>query len=155
MKCIRCGRETAEGDIYKFYYGKTGETDFPNHRTTRTRYAIAASENAYICDQCVGQHIERRARLMAGGVFVGILILSILRLVIGGPAPKGSELETVIGFPMAFVGGLVLYIGIRRWKKGKQRKFMGDSLAIKTRKTALTQSGYNAFFTRDDYLRLS
>jgi hypothetical protein len=127
----------------------------PDRRTTRTRYKIEGSENAFLCDQCVGQHVERRARLMAGSVFVAILLLSTLRLVLGGPAPQGSELETVIGFPLAFVAGLVLYLGIRRWKKGKQREFMGDSLAINTRKAALKQSGYDAFFTREDYLRLS
>jgi hypothetical protein len=127
----------------------------PDRRTTRTRYKIVGAEDPFLCDQCVGQHIERRARLTAGGVFVVTLLLATLRVVLGGPAPQGSELETVVGFPTAFVAGLVIYFGIRRWKRGKQREYMGDGLAIKIRKAALKQNGYDAFFTRQDYLRLS
>jgi hypothetical protein len=32
---------------------------------------------------------------------------------------------------------------------------MGDGLAITIRKAALKQSGYDAFFTRQDYQRIS
>jgi len=155
MKCVKCGDEANKGALYKFYYGKQGATDYPSRRTTRTRYKIAGSEDTFLCDGCVDQHIERRARLMAGGVFLLILILSILRLTLGGPAPQGSELETVVGFPTAFVAGFFLYFGIRRWKKNKQREFMGDILAIKTRKATLKQSGYDSFFTREEFSRLT
>jgi len=155
MKCARCGRETTEGISYRFYFGKRGQTDMPDRRTTRTHYKIVGSEDAFLCDQCVGQHIERRARLTAGGVFVVTMLLATLRVVLGGPAPQGSELETVVGFPTAFVAALVIYFGIRRWKRGRQREYMGDGLAIKLRKATLKQSGYDAFFTRQDHQRLS
>jgi len=91
---------------------------------------------------------------MAGVVFMVTLGLSILRVVLGGPAPQGSELETVIGFPAAFVFGLLIYFGIGRWKKGKQREHIGEGLLIKMCKLALKHSGYDAFFTREDYQRL-
>ena len=155
MKCIKCGNETNKGAIFKFYYGKRGGTEQISRRATLTRYQMAGSEDAYLCDGCVDQHIEKRARWMGGGVFLSILILSILRLTLGGPAPQGSELETVIGFPTALVAGIFLYYGIRRWKKNKQRVFMGDNLAIKTRKPILKRSGYDSFFTRDEFARLT
>ena len=154
MECASCGRNTTEGDQYKFYYGKRGKTDMIDFRTSQTRYAISDSEDVFLCDQCVDWRIERRARLTAGGAFLLVLLLATLRLVLGGSAPQGSELESVIGFPMAFVFGLLIYFGIRRWKKGKQREYVGDALAITTRKSALIQRGFDAFFTRDDYLRL-
>ena len=155
MECARCGLETPAGRHYRFYFGKHGGTDMPDRHTMRTRYTVEGSEDAFLCDRCVDQNIERRARLMAGGVFVVTLLLATLRLVVGGPAPQGSELETVVGFPAAFVFGPVMYLGIRRWKKGTQKEFVGDRLAIKTRKAVLMQSGHDAFFTREDYLRLS
>jgi len=155
MKCARCGTETSVGNSYKFYFGKRGQTDMPDRRTTRTRYAIVGSEDSFLCDRCVDQNIERRARLTASGVFLLILVLAGLRLVLGRPAPEGSELETVVGFPAAFLFGPAIYFGIRRWKKGKQKQDVGDRLAIRTRKADLVRSGHDAFFTREDYLRLS
>jgi hypothetical protein len=154
MNCANCKTECTGVTPYKFYFGKHGGTDMPNRHTMRTHYQIAGSEEAYFCNDCVDKQIERRARLTAGLVFAGTLLLATLRLVLGGPAPQGSELETVVGFPLAFVAGIVIYIGIRRWKKSRQKEFVGDRMAINLRKADLKRRGFNAFFTRMDYQRL-
>jgi hypothetical protein len=154
MQCMQCFTQTNNGELFKFYYGKRGATSVIDRRTTFTRYTIRGTEEPFLCKRCVDQAIEGRARLFGGGVFIVILLLSFLRLAMG-PAPAGSEMETVIGFPTAIIAGLILYLGIRRWKKNKMRKFAGDTLAIKLRKTMLKQGGNDAFFTREAYSRLS
>jgi hypothetical protein len=154
MKCIKCGSETSGGRQYRFYFGKHAGTDYPTSKVTRTSYQMGGSEEVFLCDPCVDGKIERRARLTAGGVFLVTLLLSFLRLSMG-PAPQGSEMETVIGFPAAFIFGLVIYLGIRKWKNGRQKEDEGDRLAIQVRKPDLKLQGYDAYFGRADYKRLN
>ena len=153
MNCVHCGNDIQAGKHYRFYYGKQGETDFPNRKTTRTRYTIGGWEDAFLCNHCVDMAIDLRARNTAAAVFIVALAFATLRLLLG-PAPQGSELETVIGFPIAFIGGFIVYKGIQSWKKGKQREDEGQRLAIKARKSDLRDRGYDAFFTQSDYNRL-
>lgn len=153
MICVHCGNDIQAGKRYRFYYGKRGETDFPDHRTTRTKYAISKWEDAFLCDDCVDKAIDLRARNTAAAVFLIVLAFAVLRLFLG-PAPQGSELKTVLGFPIAFIGGFIIYKGIQSWKKGKQREDEGQRLAIKTHKPDLISQGYDAFFIQSDYDRL-
>jgi hypothetical protein len=153
MLCLHCGKDIQSGKSYRFYFGKRGETDFPDRRTTRTKYSLGNWEDTFLCDDCVDTTIDLRARKTAAAVFLIALAFAILRLLLG-PAPQGSELETVIGFPIAFIGGFIVYKGIQSWKKGKQREDEGQRLAIKTRKPALVSQGYDAFFIQSDYDRL-
>jgi hypothetical protein len=154
MKCVNCGNETQAGKPYRFYYGKQGETDFPTHKTTRTRYAIGGWEDAFLCDPCVDKKIDTRARNTALAVFILTLSMALLRLALDAYVPQGAPLEKVIGFPMAFFFGLLIYKGIQSWKKGKQREDEGQRLAIMARKPALRGQGYNAFFTLSEFSRL-
>lgn len=153
MKCVKCEIETSNGKTYRFYYGKRGATDFPGTRFTRTKFAVDGSEDAYLCSNCLDGSIERRARTTAAAVFGLLLALSLIRLMMG-PAAKGSELETIVGFPTAFMGACVVYLGIRSWKKGKQREEEGQKVAIRVRKPALLALGYDSFFTLNEYSRL-
>jgi len=152
MRCEKCMTETNKGGNYSFYYGTfTGSSRFDRHITFQ-HFRIGGSENVFLCDDCVNRQINRFA-LLIGSVFSLIaLAFSVLRLFVGGPAPEGSSLETIIGFPIALVGGPLLYLGISRsWKRGKNREIMGDSLAIQLRKNNLKSKGYTKFFTRENY----
>jgi len=154
MKCINCNRDGQAGRSYRFYFGRHGSTDFPDRRTTRTHFSMGGSEDAYLCDLCVDQKIERRARVTAAGVFLLTVSLAVIRLLLDDYMPAGAALERVIGFPMALIMPLVIYFGIRRWKQGKQREEEGERLAIHARKLPLRALGYDAFFTQNEYSRL-
>ena len=155
MQCANCGNEFLAGKPYRFYYGKQGETDFPTHKTTRTRYAISGSEDAFLCDPCVDRKIDTRARNTALGVFILTLSLALLRLALDAYVPQSAPMERIIGFPMAFIFALIIFKGIQSWKKGKQREEEGQRLAIMARKPALRSQGFDAFFTQAEFSRLS
>ena len=154
MKCANCDCESQAGKPYRFYYGKQGETDFPTHKMKRTRFAIGGWEDAFLCDPCVDRKIDTRARNTALGVFILTLSLSLLRLALDSSMPQGTPLEKVIGFPTALIFGLLIYKGIRSWKKGKQREDEGQRLAIMARKHDLRSKGFDAFFTQAEFSRL-
>lgn len=155
MKCANCSNESLAGKTYRFYYGKQGETDFPTHKLTRTRFAIGGWEDAFLCDPCVDRKIDKRARNTALGVFIMTLSLALLRLALDAYVPQGAPMERIIGFPMAFISALIIYKGIQSWKKGKQREEEGQRLAIMARKPTLRGQGYDAFFTLSEYSRLA
>ena len=117
MKCVNCNNETLTGKTYRFYYGKQGETDFPTHKTTRTHFAISGSEDAFLCDPCVDRKIDTRARNTALAVFLLTFSLALLRLALDAYVPNGAPMEKIIGFPMAFFFGLLIYKGIQILEK--------------------------------------
>jgi hypothetical protein len=155
MRCERCETETDAGAQYRFYYGTYASSQHIDRRHTLQRYQIGGSEGIFICDRCLDRHTNRMALLASAGVAIIILVVGLLRLLVGGPAPEGSELETVFAFPLAAVAGPILYLMFSRgWRKGQSREGIGDKLAIRLRKARLKRAGYNRFFTRAQYSRL-
>jgi hypothetical protein len=157
MKCEKCNAEGAAGETYTFFYGTHLGIDYPNRRTTVTRYRLVSSEDHYLCDGCVDAFIEARARRYGWGVsltFLGIPVCFLLLSLVAfqGDLSKMAPMAPVGMFiaAMAVLGPLMYLTGKTRWKVGETRKWLGDKLAIDLRKEALKKEGMSAFFTRQE-----
>lgn len=165
MRCRQCETENAAGATYRYFFGTHAGSEYIDRRHTRTQYRIAGSEQVYLCDRCVDEHVKRRARRAGLAISLGILgfVVCCLLLPMGAVAVLGNDLTPfrallpVVGFLLACtLVGPITCLGMRQaGKKGEGRAGAGDDLAIRLRKADLRVRGYDKFFTRAAYSRLT
>lgn len=143
--CAAC--DAHQGRPYGFYYGKLVQrkTDFAG--TTTSRYQMASTYTAWLCDRCVFKHrlwIAAKSLLLAAcaggsGVAIGVF---------------GEEICGGLLFALMVLAGLGSLAML--WEAVSTSKDeIGDEKAIQLNREELESRGYDAFWTRKRYKKSS
>jgi hypothetical protein len=152
-RCEKCQGANPAGAVYSFAYGTLAGSEYLGNQRTRYDFKIAGTQDVFLCDRCVTEFGEKRAKKLGLGISLGVLammvglsVCSLLMNVINPEAAPRTE-SLLPGVVLVLLLVPVLYFG-RLLGARKQPLAQGDRLAIELRRPALTSQGYARFFTR-------
>lgn len=143
--CEGCHKVQVAGDYYRFYYGRKTGSSFLNILSPfgyNSPPVIKDQASVWICRKCTGQ---RKAVLY--GLMGLLLILSLLLIAAYLLNPSAS----ILFLPVAAFSLAGLLFMFERFL-GKNE--ISERLAIRFRKHALREQGYNIFLTNKQFARL-
>ncbi len=158
MKCEKCGTDTTLGDNYGFFYGKilpqTKGQKGPSHE-------IHKALPVYLCDKDLSEAIASPYKPIGLLMIVAAIAVVALAIVARGGGYWG------IGLVVAAVSALagVFFVSSQMAKahagatkqmrnvgsQYPQARKTGDKMAIELKKPEIQGSGYNLFYTRDEF----
>ncbi len=152
MECAHCHRDREQGQAYGFYFArKTGKSErFDVQQLARIRstyYHIAGHERAWICDRCANDSYRATVRFSILFAFLGLLIA----LGVGSAGPAAERAQTILGGLACCVVPFLPLALVFRALRERWRVRTGERYALLSRKAALQQQGYDAFFTTEEY----
>lgn len=170
MSCAKCELETETGRYFRIYSGRvlevTQERVGAQIKTT-SNIQFAEPEDVFLCDQCLSKWTRRKGIEFTIMLAVILLCFSLIGFIVSIASPisgVGAIVVMSLAILCLFGAFLLIYFNLVRTPKNlagplvafhlNANEEMGNQLALQLRQKALKKQGYQAIFTRSQYLSL-
>jgi len=145
-ECELCHKVEMDGSRYRFYYGKKTDKSFIDAllslRGISSPPLIKDRESAWICRKCTNRRATLLRGIMAFLLVVGIVLIGTLFLY-----PPISIYTT----PFGLLALGIFFIMVDKLRGDKE---IPERLAIRIKKKALRQQGFDVFLTNKQFAKL-